>query len=154
MRSIACAIFIFFTLFALPPPPPFKKFRKNICCEGYSKACLCIIWLWSLLNITSKKKFRKIQQTFSATIKKKKISLFCEIASLVYTTYMFLIKISRAVFKINHFLNFCFPLNSSFFLTDNFFKLLISINNGVITNKYSYYSCRTVGLLHKMSLKG
>ena len=40
------------------------------------------------------------------------------------------------------------------FFTKKFFKSLISINNGVITNKYLYYSCRTVGLLHEMSLKG
>ena len=40
------------------------------------------------------------------------------------------------------------------FFTENFFKSLISINNEVITNKYLYYSCRTVGLLHKMSSKG
>ena len=31
VRSVACAIFIFSTLF-----PPFKKFQKKICCEGYS----------------------------------------------------------------------------------------------------------------------
>ena len=40
------------------------------------------------------------------------------------------------------------------FFTENLFDSFISINNGVIKNKYLYYSCRTVGLLHKMLLKG
>ena len=61
--------------------------------------------------------------------------------------------------------NFCFKglhplffsnINIFFntFFTKNFFKSVISINNAVITNQYLYYSCRTVGFLHKMSLKG
>ena len=38
VRSVACTIFIFFTLFHR-----FKKFNKNICYEGYSKKCLATI---------------------------------------------------------------------------------------------------------------
>ena len=33
--------------------PLLQKFKKNICCEGYSKACSRKIWLWSLSKITS-----------------------------------------------------------------------------------------------------
>ena len=43
-----------FYFFSHCSPPPFKKFNKNICCEGYSKPCSRKIWLLSLSNITSK----------------------------------------------------------------------------------------------------
>ena len=60
-----------------------------------------------------KKKFRKIQKFFLATIFFKNSFFLCGIASLVSTTYIFFTKIGQAVFKKNHFLNFSFPLHNS-----------------------------------------
>ena len=90
----------------------FKNSKKQICCEGYSKACSRKILLWSLSSITSKKKFRNIKKIFLATIFFIN-SFFCGIASLVSTTYIFFIKIVWSVFKKNHFSNFSFPLHNS-----------------------------------------
>ena len=52
--------YFFCTLF-----PPFKKFKINICCEGFSKACSRKIWLWSRSNITSKKNSKNSKIFFS-----------------------------------------------------------------------------------------
>ena len=105
--TIPCAIFIyFFTLFS-----PLKKFNKNICCEGYSKAYSRKIWLWSLSNITSTKNFEKFKIFFSYNFFEFFFS--CGIASLVFTTYILFIEIGQAVFKKNHFLHFSFPLHNS-----------------------------------------
>ena len=92
--------------------PPVRKIKKKkICCEGYSKACSRKIWLWSLSNITSKKKFQKIQKFFLATIFLK-LLFFVEVllVSITYTC-IFFIKIGEAVFKKNHFLNFSKKMN-------------------------------------------
>ena len=129
VRSVACAIIIFFHIVLLCADTrastewdertnertlfsPFKKFKKNMCCEEYSKACLREIWLWSLSNITSKKYFEKFKNFFSYNFFQKFV-FFCGIALLVSTTYIFFIKIGQAVFKKNHFLNFAFLLHNS-----------------------------------------
>ena len=97
--------YFFFTLF-----PRFKKFKKNICCEGYSKACSRKIWLWSLSNITSKKNFEKFKNFFQLQFFSQiLVFFFCGIVSLVSTTYIFFIEIGQAVFKKNHFKIFLSP---------------------------------------------
>ena len=102
VRSVACAIFIYiFSLF-----PPFKKFKKNICSEGYSKACSRKIRLWSLSNITSKKNFEKFKHFFQLQFFFKNSFFLWNSLITVYNIYFFFIKIGQAVFKKNHFLNF------------------------------------------------
>ena len=60
-----------------------------------------------------KKKCRKIQKNFLATIFFFNLFFSCLCFISLYNIYFFFIEIGQAVFKKNYLLNFSFPLHNS-----------------------------------------